>query len=92
VGDQLLSLLRTVPLTRREQRIAIAILVSPRPVTAWAVAKQTGLAYSHAKAIVRQLVTRRILARTPEGLYFQPYTPWWRPPPAHSAEQRHRSA
>jgi DNA-binding MarR family transcriptional regulator len=66
------SLLRRVSLTRREQRVVLAVLLSPTPPTASAVAKQTGLAYSHTKAVVRQLVARGILTRTPEGLHFQP--------------------
>ncbi len=72
-GTYFLSLVRRAPLTRREQRVALAVLLSPTPPTAAAVAKQTGLAYSHTKAIVRRLVARRILMRTPEGLHCRPH-------------------
>jgi hypothetical protein len=79
-GDNFLSLLLRVPLTRREQRVAAAVLLSPAPLTALAVAKQTHLAYSHTKAIVRTLVTWGILVRRSEGLYFQADSRRWRPP------------
>ena len=79
-GDNFLSLLLRVPLTRREQRVAAAVLLSPTPPTALAVAKQTHLAYSHTKAIVRALVTWGILVRRSEGLYFQTDSGRWRSP------------
>ena len=79
-GDHFLSLLLRVPLTRREQRVAAAVLLSPTPLTALAVAKQTRLAYSHTKAIVRTLVTWGILIRRSDGLYFEPDPGRWQAP------------
>jgi len=83
-GDNFLSLLLRVPLTRREQRVAAAVLLSPIPLTALAVAKQTHLAYSHTKAIVRTLVTWGILVRRSDGLYFQTDSGRWRSPAARN--------
>jgi hypothetical protein len=81
-GDQFLSLLRRIRLTRREQQIVLAVLLAPGPLTALAVAKHTGLHYSHAKATARTLIAWGILTRTPEGLVFQPDPTRWGPPPA----------
>jgi hypothetical protein len=80
-GDQLLSLLRQIRLTRREQQIVLAVLLAPEPLTALAVAKRTRLHYSHTKAVVRTLIAWGILTRTPEGLRFQPDPSNWGPPP-----------
>ncbi|PYM85484.1 MAG: hypothetical protein DME09_05510 [Candidatus Rokuibacteriota bacterium] len=90
-GDHFLSLLLRVPLTRREQRVALAVLLSPTPLTALAVAKQTRLAYSHTKAIVRTLVTWGILIRRPDGLYFQPDPGRWQAPPDRDRPTPRRS-
>jgi len=81
-GDQLLSLLRQIRLTGREQQIVLAVLLAPEPLTALAVAKRTRLHYSHTKAIARTLIAWGILSRTPEGLAFQPDPTRWGPPRA----------
>ena len=70
-GDRLLSLLRQIRLTGREQQIVLAVLLAQRPLTTRAVAKHTRLHYSHAKAVVRTLIAWGILTRTPQGLRFQ---------------------
>ena len=77
--DLLVSLLR-FRLSRREQAVVLAILLSPTPLTARTVAKRTRLAYSHAKAVARTLVAWKILTRTPAGLSFQPDSTRWGPP------------
>ncbi len=73
------SLLR-FRLSRREQAVVLAILRSQTPLTAWALAKRTQLAYPHTKAVVRTLIAWRILTRTPEGVAFQADTGLWGPP------------
>ncbi len=79
-GDLLLSLLRRCRLSRREQAIVITVLLAPSPLTSLEIARQTRLAYAHAKAVIRALVDWRILKRTPEGLAFQPDPARWGPP------------
>jgi len=79
-GDQLLSLLRGIRLTRREQQIVLAVLLAPRPLTALALARHTRLHYSHTKAIARTLIAWGILTRTSEDLSFQPDPAGWGPP------------
>jgi hypothetical protein len=78
-GDQLLSLLRQIQLTRREQQIVLAVLLAPAPLTALALARQAGLHYSHTKAIARTLIAWGILTRTSKGLSFQPDPTQWGP-------------
>jgi hypothetical protein len=79
LGAALLPLLR-FGLTRREQLVVRAILLSRTPPSALKVAKRTGLAYSHVKAAVRTLVAWQILTRSAEGLCFQPEASRWGPP------------
>src|SRR5262252_5141961 len=75
----LISLLR-FRLTPREQLVVRAILRAPTPPTAANVAKRTGLAYSHAKATVRNLVAWRFVSWSSQGLCFQPDASRWGPP------------
>jgi hypothetical protein len=79
-GDLLLSLLRRCRLSRREQAIIIAVLLAQRPITAREAARRTGLAYSHAKAVIRGLMAWGILTRTPAGLSFEAEPSHWGPP------------
>jgi len=44
------------------------------------VAKRTGLAYSHVKATVRNLIAWQFVTRSSEGLCFQPDASRWGPP------------
>jgi len=55
LAGTLISLLR-FRLTPREQLVVRAILRAPTPPTARNVATRTGLAYSHVKATVRNLI------------------------------------
>jgi hypothetical protein len=77
-GDHLLTLLRHFRLSRREQ-VVIVVLRSPAPLTSREVARRTQMAYSHAKAVSRELVGWGILERTPNGLRFQTDPERWGP-------------
>lgn len=79
-GDHLLALMRRVQLTRREQQIVLAVLLAPGPLTALEVARRTKLHYPHTKAVIRTLIAWGILARTAEGVSFQPDPVQWGPP------------
>lgn len=75
-----MSLIRCIRLTPRELLVVLTVLLAPGPLTALAVAEQTRLHYSHAKAVARTLIAWGILTRTPEGLCFQPDSSRWGPP------------
>jgi hypothetical protein len=79
-GAALFALLRRCQLTRREQRVIAAVLGAGHPLTVLALAKRTGLHYSHCKAVVRGLVAWNLLERTSAGLRFQPDSARWGPP------------
>ena len=70
-GDYLVSLLRRFSLSQRQQAVILVVLLSPDPLTSRAIARKTGLAYSHAKAIVRTLIAWGFLTRAPRGVSFQ---------------------
>ena len=88
-GDRLLSLLRRIRLRPREQRVIVAVLLSPRPLTVRQLAVQEKLHYSHAKATVRELIAWGIVDRTPEGVSFQSDAPIWGPPTKRSSMVTH---
>lgn len=79
-GAFLEALATRLRLHRTEWRIVALILAAPGPVSARAIAKRLGIAYSPVKRSVRDLIAWRILERVPTGIVFQPDPAKWGPP------------
>jgi hypothetical protein len=82
---QALALSRQVRLSGLEWRVVLFVFAAPEPVSARAIARRlhgsrgAARAYPHVKAIVRRLIARGLIERTPEGLWFETDPRRWGP-------------